>query len=168
MLVELEAGGVRVEVEHPPVVVAERQRAADPVGRGLVGEHGAARDDRRLTGWQDGELGPVGRGDGDADPGRSGERGHGVGHVEDDVQREPECPQQRRRGAERACATVELLVRHRRPRQRWRVRVRLLALGVLRLVRAFVVAAGGVRVDEQLQLWVRPTGRPRRGRRAGG
>lgn len=65
MLIELQAGGVGVEVEHPPIIVAERQRTADPVGGGLVGEHVAARDDRGAAGRQDGEVGVVGRGDGD-------------------------------------------------------------------------------------------------------
>ena len=43
VLVELEPGGVRVDVEHHPVVVAERQRAAHPRVAGPGGEHARRR-----------------------------------------------------------------------------------------------------------------------------
>ena len=158
MLVELEPGGVGVEVEDHPVVVTERQSAAHPRRAGSRGEHRPLDDDGGLARRQD----LAGRRAGDArlhaHPRRSRERG-----LRSRPRRGRRAPRRSPAPARRSSAGVEPKEATLAwkswsgtvgPGRRRRVRVRLPARRLLRLLGPFVVAPHRVRVGEQLQLRV--------------
>ena len=157
VLVELEAGGVRVGVEHHPLVLAERQGTAHP-GAGRPGrEHRPVHHDGRPPRRKHLQVGGRGR-HRHAHPGGAGERGPrpgGVQPVQDDVDREPEPAQERGRGPERRDLGVEVVLGPLQARGRRRVGVGLGAGLLLRLLGSLVVAPHRVRVDDQLERGVR-------------
>ena len=157
VLVQLEPGRVRVDVEHHPLVVAERQRATNPGAARLRREDLAVDHDRRTPRRQHLEV--VGRrGERHAHPCGAREGGPRAGRidaVEHDVDREPETAEQSRRRPEGCDPHVEVVLRPVRPRRRRRVRVGFPAWLLLRLLRALVVPPHGVGVDDHLQLRVR-------------